>query len=133
MSTQNISVSEILNSAKSLEDKNFETLYKEMVSLHTTRHGRDTMDRLSTLESELLNKINMEFDEKKWERLKYLDWKLEFGALNVKEESESLRLAEAFENYSVERLKSLSQLAALRQVSVDTLIKQMDINLKVHD
>jgi hypothetical protein len=69
---------------------------------------------------------------KKWERLTYLDWKLEYSALTPKEESESLKLAEAYENYSVERLKCLSQLAMLRQVSIDNLMAQLGINTSIN-
>ena len=130
MNAQNISVAEILNCAENLEEKNFETLYKGMVSLHVRRNGKQ---QLIAVESELINKINTGFDEKKWERLKYLDWKLEFGALSSKEESKSLKLAEAYEQFSVERLKALSQLALLRKIHIDTLMEQMGINLKVHD
>lgn len=130
MNAQNISVAEILNCSENLEEKNFETLYKGMVSLHVIRNGKQ---QLNAVEAELINKINTGFDEKKWERLKYLDWKLEFGALSSKEESESLKLAEAYEQFSVERLKALSQLALLRKIHIDTLMEQMGINLKVHD
>lgn len=129
MNTQNISVAEILNNAEHLEDNNFETLYKGMVSLHFRRNSKQ---KLSANELELVNKINLEFDEKKLERLKYLDWKLEFGSLSIKEESESLKLAEAFESYSVERLKALSQLALIRKIQIDTLIQQMGIIVKAH-
>ena len=72
--------------------------------------------------------LNTEFNPKKWERLIFLDWKMEFGALTSKEEAESLKLAEAYENFSVERLKCLSQLALLRQVSIDELMEQLGIN-----
>jgi hypothetical protein len=45
--------------------------------------------------------------------------------------AESLKLAEAYENYSVERLKCLSQLAMLRQVSIDNLMAQLGINTPI--
>ena len=74
---------------------------------------------LNETESNLLERINSEFDTQKWERLQYLDWKMEFGALSEIEETESLRIAENYESFSVERLRTLSQLALLRQVSLD--------------
>ncbi len=128
MSVQ-MSVSEILNSVKGLEANKFEQLYRELFAL---RADKNNIPILNEVESKLLNSINTEFDAQKWERLTYLDWKLEFGALTPKEESESLKLAEAYENYSVERLKCLSQLAKLRQVSIDDLIKQLGINQHLH-
>ena len=124
MSVQ-MSVIEILNSVKGLESNKFEQLYRELFALRLQKNG---VPLLNELESQLLNKINTEFNPKKWERLVFLDWKMEFGALTPKEEAESLKLAEAYENFSIERLKCLSQLALLRQVSIDELMEQLGIN-----
>ena len=124
-----MSVAEILNSAKGLESNNFEKLFRELSVLRVQRNG---IFLLNEVESKLLGKINSQFDTKKWERLKYLDWKLEFGALTDKEESESLKLAESYENYSVERLKNLSQLALLRKVSIDELMEQVGVNQQIY-
>jgi hypothetical protein len=126
MSSQ--SVSDILNSVDRFDKSKFEQFYQELMALRLKKSG---LPLLNAVESQLLNKINIEFDPKKWERLTYLDWKLEFGALTVKEETESLKLAEAYEHYSVERLTSLSQLALIRQVSIDKLMEQLGINTKV--
>jgi hypothetical protein len=126
MSSQ--TVSDILNSVDRFDKSKFEQFYQELMALRLKKSG---LPLLNAVESQLLNKINIEFDPKKWERLTYLDWKLEFGALTAKEETESLKLAEAYEHYSVERLKSLSQLALIRQVSIDKLMEQLGINTKV--
>ena len=119
-----ISLTEILNSAEGLETKSFERLYQKLYAQRVRRNG---INVLNETESNLLSEINKEFDSKKWERLQYLDWKLEVSALTEKEEAESLKLAEAYENYSVRRLKSIAQLALIRQVSIDTLLEQLDI------
>jgi ABC-type phosphate transport system auxiliary subunit len=126
MSSQ--TVSDILNSVDRFDKNKFEQFYQELMALRLKKSG---LPLLNAVESQLLNKINIEFDSKKWERLTYLDWKLEFGALTAKEESESLKLAEAYEDYSVERLKCLSQLALIRQISIDKLMEQLGINSKV--
>ena len=123
--SQQLSVTEILNSVEGLESHKFEQLYRELFTLRVQRKG---FPLLNSVETELLNKINSEFDPKKWERLTYLDWKLEFSALTAKEELESLKLTETYENYSVERLKCLAQLAALRQISIDELMVQLGLN-----
>jgi hypothetical protein len=120
-----MSVAEIIHSAKRLEEKSFEKLYQTLTALRVQRHGIPILDKT---ESNLLAKINSEFDDQKRERLQYLDWKIEFGALNELEEVESLRLAEEYETFGVERLKALSQLALLRQVSLDDLMNQLGIN-----
>ena len=99
-----MSITEILNSVEGLETNKFEQLYQELFAL---RAKRNNTPRLDELESQLLSQINTPFDTKKWERLTFLDWKLEFSALSPKEESDLLKLAEAYENHSVERVKNL--------------------------
>ena len=120
-----MSITDILSSVKDLETTKFEQLFRELFALRVQRNG---IPVLNEIESQLLSKINKEFDAKKWERLTYLDWKLEYGSLSPKEESESLKLAEAYENYSVERLKYLSQLAMIRQISLEKLMEQLGLN-----
>ena len=122
-------VSEIINSASNLGNNNFENLYQKL-SIIRLQRGRKTI--LNENETTLLSKINIGFDEKKLERLKFLDWKLEFESLTPIEEVESLKLAEAFENYSVERLKSISKLAFLRQISIDELMQKLGVNPQIH-
>lgn len=120
-----MSVNEILKTTEGLEPKKFERLYQMLNAQRVKRNGASL---LNEPESTLLGEINKEFDVKKWERLQYLDWKLESGALSPKEEIESLKLAEAYENYTIERLKKIAQLAIHQQVSVDTLIEKLGIN-----
>jgi hypothetical protein len=125
MRMSGISVTKILNTAEGLETKSFESLYQKLYAQRVRRNG---VTLLNEVESALLNEINTDFDTKKWERLQYLDWKLEFGALSVREELESLKLAEAYENYSVQRLKSIAKLAIIRQVNIDILMEQLGIH-----
>lgn len=119
-----MSVAELLQNAKRLEAGSFEKLYRNLTALRIERHGSSM---LSEAESDVFAKINREFDPQKWERLQYLDWKLEFGALTEPEEAESLQLAEDYERFSVERVNALSQLALLRQISLDDVLHQLGI------
>ena len=73
--------------------------------------------------------INIGFDEEKLERLKFLDWKSEFDILSTEEEEEVLELAETYEEYSVERLKNISQLAILRGATIDKVIEELGLNV----
>lgn len=75
-----------------------------------------------------LRNINIGFDEEKWERLKFLDWKSEFDVLNIEEEKELLELAETYEEYTVERLKNISELAILRDATIDKVIEELGLN-----
>ncbi len=120
-----MSVTEILNSAKALENKKFEKLYRNMQSI---RAKRSLSFSKKESEIDLLNIINQGFDEEKMLRLQYLDWKLEFGSLTESEEKESLKLAKTYEKYSVDRLKKITQLAALKGISIDELMMKLGIN-----
>jgi hypothetical protein len=120
-----MSINEISNVAEKLELKKFERLYQMLYAQKVKRNG---VSILNEQESNLLTEINEDFDIKKWERLKYLDWKLESSALTSKEETELLKLAEAYESYSVERLKKITKLAMVRQVSIDSLLQQLGIH-----
>ena len=78
-----------------------------------------------------LQNINIGFDPEKWERLKFLDWKSEFDVLNTEEEKELLELAETYEEYSVERLKKIGDLAVLRSTTIDKVIEELGLNLHI--
>ncbi len=124
-----MSVAEILDTARGLDITKFEHLFSELSAI---RIQKSKLPMLNGVESQLLTKINYLFDEKKWERLKYLDWKSEFEVLSKKEESELLKLAESYENYSVEKLKCIAQLAEIRQISIDKLMENLGITHKIY-
>ena len=117
-----MSETEILESVRALEPKKFEKLFRKISAI---RMQKNAVPVISNLEASLIKKINSEFEAKKWDRLKYLDWKLEETALTSQEQSESLKLAEEYEQYSVARLKNISQLALLRQVPMVDLIDKL--------
>lgn len=75
--------------------------------------------------------INIGFDEEKWERLKFLDWKSEFDVLSTEEEKELLVLAETYEEYSVEWLKNIGELAVLRGTTIDKVIEELGLNVHI--
>lgn len=114
-----LSLAEIVSVAEKLDSKNFDILFKKLSAIRTNKF-KNTSKVES--EDELFLKIQKPFPIEKYERLKYLDWKSEFGKLTKKEEIESLRLAQEYEEYSVERLKIISKLAILKNISIDEFI-----------
>ncbi len=119
-----MTISDFVANAAKLDLGAFEKLYQELSLLRAKRKGQKI---LSAKEASLIEKINQQFPKDKWERLQYLDWKLENGPLSSEEEAESLALATEFENYYVERTKSLAALATIRQVSIDVLAAQFNL------
>ena len=122
-------VSEILDSASRLGAEDFEKLFKKIAILHVQRSG---MSAISQGEADLLEQINQGFPTAKWERLQYLDWKMETSELSEKEAAESLRLSTDYENYTVQRLQLLVKLADIRKVSLDELMAQLKIKPHTH-
>lgn len=122
-------VSEILDSVSRLGTEDFESLFKGIAILHAQR---SQMPALPREEADLLGQINEVFPREKWERLQYLDWKMETTGLSEKEAAESQRLAAAYESHSVRRLQLLVKLADLRKVSLDKLMEQLEIKPLTH-
>ena len=120
-------VAEIVKNAARLELQELESLSKKIATLIFQKRGIPVMDET---ELKLLQQINKEFPANKWERLEFLDWKLEYRTLNEAEEVESLELAEAYEEFSVERIESLAQLATIRRIHIDELMEQLGLKPK---
>lgn len=120
-----VSVSDILSTAKQLDAQHLDELLRELNIIRIQKSGAPILDKA---EAQLLQNINLSFDSEKWERLQFLDWKSEFDVLNAEEEVEALELAEAYEGYSVERLKNIGQLAILRGTTIDKLIEELGLN-----
>jgi hypothetical protein len=120
-----VSVSDILSTAKQLDVQHLDQLLRELNIIRVQKSGVPILDEA---EAKLLQNINLGFDSEKWGRLKFLDWKSEFEELSPDEEVEALKLAEAYEEYSVERLKSIGQLAILRGTTIDEIMEQLGLN-----
>ena len=125
-----MTISDFVTNAAKLDLGAFEKLYQELSLLRVKRKGQKI---LPAKEVSLIEKINKKFPSDKWERLQFLDWKLENRQLSSEEEAESLALAEEFESYYVERVKSLTALATIRQVNIDELAAQFNLNRPAHD
>lgn len=122
METQ-ISVDQILDNASQLSTRGFERLLTKLNLLRARRKAPS----LSKSETNLLKKINAGFPIGKRARIAQLDEKMEFSELNAAEAEEQLILAEELEAYTVQRFIWLKQLAALRNVSVEQIMEELNI------
>ena len=120
-----VTISDLVTSAAKLDIGAFEQLFQELSILRARRKGHKI---LPVKEAGLIEKINEKFPEDKWARLQFLDWKMENGQLDSKEVAESLALAMEYEALYVERVKSLAALANIRQVSIEALSAQFNLN-----
>lgn len=86
---------------------------------------------LSKRETELFLEINDGFDEVFWYRYKELREKLEDETMTPTENEEFLKMNEKVEAKNVIRLRSVAELAQLRQMSIPDLMNQLGL-IKQH-
>jgi hypothetical protein len=86
---------------------------------------------LSKRETELFREINDSFDEVFWHRYKELREKLEDETMTPTENEEFLKMNEEVEAKNVIRLRSVAELAQLRQMSIPDLMSQLGL-IKQH-
>lgn len=83
--------------------------------------------RLSKKETELFLRINRGLSEEQRQRMEELNEKIEESTITDKEHAELLRLAEMAERISVDRLQAIVDLAKLRKISPEALMRQLEM------
>jgi hypothetical protein len=89
---------------------------------------KKTAPRLSKKESELFLKINRGLPEEQWQRMAELNEKLEDASLTEEEHAELLRLTKRSERLQVERLRAVIELAKLRQVEPEEMMRKLELD-----
>lgn len=79
------------------------------------------------LESELLKKINLDISEEEWTNYRHLIGLMRAERLSKQEHEELIALGDKIEAANVQRVKYLFELAELRGVSVEKLMKNLGI------
>lgn len=106
---------------------------EEFVSEVFSRKIREGTHSLSEREAELLMNINQGLPLATQERLNELIDKRRAETISTKELRELKKLTNQVEKFDVERLKLLTELAALRRVPLRKLIKQLGLKPVPHD
>ena len=120
------SMLELVNHAAQLDSQNFKQFIAKVYQERAKHHTRP----LDKAESDLLKKINMGFPSAQWERLDFLDTKLEAGDLSETEHKELIALIDTYERYMLQRVKHLGKLAELRQTTLREVMQQLGITHK---
>jgi hypothetical protein len=107
-----------------LDNKEFQNFLSVVYNRRANQHAPS----LSSEEADLLEKINAGFPIEQWQKLEFLDNKLENSSLSKKEHQELMALTEVYENYTLQRLKYLAQLADLRKTTLREVMKQLGIH-----
>lgn len=119
----NPSVSTLFHEAERLDNRSLDIFIDSIVSLRVRREVSNKQKE----EASLLEKINKGLSLKQVEQFKMLNKKRLDETLTTSEYDELLVLLEKTEKFNTIRVKHLSALARLRNVSVRELMKQLDI------
>jgi hypothetical protein len=118
------SVSTLFHEVERLDNRSLDIFIDSIVSLRVRREVSNQQKE----EALLLEKINKSLSLKQVERFRMLNEKRLDDVLSTAEYDELLILLEKTERLNTNRIKHLSALARLRNVSVRELMKQLDIN-----
>lgn len=120
----NSSVATLFHEAEQLDNRSLDAFIDNILSLRTQRETPDKQKE----EAILLKKINKSLSIEQIERFRAFNQKRIEGNISEQEYSELLILLEKVEKLNVNRLKYLTTLARLRNISVRELMNQLDIS-----
>jgi len=125
--TADLSLEALLHAIDQLDVKELDTLVARALALRARRCGRclDT-------ETDLLLKINRGLPREVQQRYEELIEKRDARTLSPEEHSELLQLTERAEQADVERVGALIELARLRQISLDELVRDLAFRTESH-
>ncbi len=124
----NSSVATLFHEAEQLDNRSLDAFIDTILLL---RIQRETPDKQKE-EAILLKKINKSLSIEQIERFRAFNQKRIEGDISEQENSELLILLEKVEKLNVNRLKYLTTLARLRNVSVRELMNQLGISNPVN-
>lgn len=101
---------------------------ERVIALRAKRYAT----KLRPSEAELLQKINQGVSPNLRQRFRELQEKLLDDAITEQEHQEYLSLADQIEMADAARIPHLSRLAALRNISVDELLTNLDLHPSYH-
>lgn len=116
-------VGQLLHQAEQLQPVEFEQFISGILAISARRKSAG----LPPDESLLLKEINTEFAPKKMKRFTLLDQKRQQETLTPEEHKELLSLVRQLEKYDARKLLLVGQLAMLRKVPFDVLLKQLGL------
>lgn len=118
-----LSVPDLLDSASRLEAGDLESFVKAVLTLRAKR----VASVLSQKEADLLEKIYVKLPLNSIARYDLLTEKRREETITPEEYDELLGLVKIVEHYNVERLKLIVELAGLRKVTAQKLMKQLGL------
>lgn len=118
-----LTVPDLLDNASRLDTNEFESFFKAMLALRAKRIA----PVLSQKEADLLEKIYTKLPSDTMERYDLLTEKRRSETISAEEYDELLGLVQIVEQYNVQRLKLVVELANLRKITAQQLMKQLGL------
>lgn len=129
MPTNQITSDQLLNAALQMPRPELERFVAKLFALK----AREETPNLSEAETELLLKINQDIPATARKRMNELIDKRVANLITQTELDELIQLTDQSEELGVERLKCLIELSALRNITLDELMRQLGIKPVPHD
>lgn len=89
---------------------------------------RAAPERLSPVETELLQRINASLSAIEWERYRALLAKRDAETVNAEEQAELIALSDQIENANVRRMEAVAKLARVRKTTVAELMVTLGLS-----
>ena len=121
------SVEELLRTADELPPPELERFVLGVLALRSRRKNG-----LATKEADLLVRINQPFPPQVQEQFQELITKRDSQTLTDKEHGQLLSLTDTMEQFEAEWVTSLSKLASIRRVDMDTLMDQLGLSKRTY-
>lgn len=121
----NLSLEEIFDGISQLENKELERFMDQIGRLLAQRKAPSFSQR----EAELMLSINQGLPQKTLNRYATLSEKMRAETLTEKEHQELIAISEQFEALDAKRLESLIELSRLRSIPLDSLMKDLGLNV----
>jgi predicted oxidoreductase len=129
MSDMQIEYDQLLSAASQLPRPELERFVAKLFALK----AREETPNLSEAETRLLLKINQDIPPAARKRMNELIDKRQANLISQAELEELIQLTDQSEELGVERLKCLIELAQLRNIPLDELMRQLGIKPVPHD
>lgn len=123
MPSNRVVISDVLSALGQLSNQDLNTIIKEALSLRAKR----ATPKLDEREANLIQRIDEVIPVGESKRYIYLIQKAKKTGLSQKEHEEFSELNEKIELYNANRIRLLGELAAIRGVSLETVMNQLGI------
>lgn len=121
--TSNVDLEQVIQGMSELDNSELESVLSRLSLLLASRKA----GRLPTREMQLLKRVNQGLSAEQQSYYSQLRDGLQSESLSEKEHQDWLELTEQSELIDAERLKALTELAALRGVSLEVVMQQLGI------